>query len=169
LQLAARHLKALRRYRGSTRPLLELPGRDLRAEALAALRAWSEASSGTLACGGYERWRREHPSAPTRNSVAKVFGSWHAAMEAAGLGDRAARRVARRAGGEEARRARRELQRARVVAAVRRFEAEHGRLPRAMEFFKWRLAVLPDTPTQATRYNLFPGGWKAVLEACAGA
>jgi hypothetical protein len=53
-----------------------------------------------------------------------------------------------------------------VVDAVRRFEAEHRRLPRAMEFFKWRLAVMPDTPTQATVYNLFPGGWNAVLEAC---
>jgi hypothetical protein len=167
LELAASHLKALRRYRGSTRPLLELPGRDLRAEALAALRAWGEESTGQLACGGYERWRRANPAAPTRSTVAKLFGSWRAAMEAAGLGDRAARAAATRAGGVAARRARREVQRARVVHAVRRFEAEHGRLPRAMEFFKWRLAVMPDTPTQATVYNLFPGGWSAVLEACA--
>ena len=27
-----------------------------------------------------------------------------------------------------------------------------------MEFFKWRLMAAPDTPTQATVYNLFPGG-----------
>jgi hypothetical protein len=157
LTLACARLRAARTYRRSTRELLELPGRDVRAEALAALHAWSEDSGGRLACGGYERWRREHPGAPTRNTVAKVFGSWRAAMEAAGLGDRAARQVTRRVGGEDARRRRREAQRARVVDAVRRFEAEHGRLPRAMEFFKWRLTVIPDTPTQATVYNLFPG------------
>jgi hypothetical protein len=167
LRLAGRHLLAVRRYRPTTRDLLELPGRDLRAEALAALQAWSKQSPGRLACGGYTRWRRDHPAAPARNTVAKVFGSWRAAMEAAGLGDRASRAAATRAGGVAARRARREVQRARVVDAVRRFEAEHGRLPRAMEFFKWRLAVMPDAPTQATVYNLFPGGWSAVLEACA--
>jgi len=33
---------------------------------------------------------------------------------------------------------------------------------------KWLLAVMPDTPTQATVYNLFPGGWNALLEACGG-
>jgi len=38
-----------------------------------------------------------------------------------------------------------------------------------MEFFKWRLAAAPDTPTQGSVYNLFPGGWAAVLEACAAA
>jgi hypothetical protein len=74
---------------------------------------------------------------------------------------------ARPSGTDEARKAWRHVQRGRVINAVRRFEAEHGRLPRAMEFFKWRLAVMPDSPTQATVYNLFPGGWKAVLEACA--
>ena len=51
--------------------------------------------------------------------------------------------------------------------AVRRFEAEHGRLPREMEFFRWRLAAVLDAPTQATVYRLFPGGWHAVLDACA--
>jgi len=90
-------------------------------------------------------------------------------MDAAGLAERAARSAPTRAGGGEARRARRDQQRARVAAAVRRFEAEHGRMPRAMEFFKWRLAAAPDTPTQGSVYNLFPGGWAAVLEACAAA
>ena len=69
----------------------------------------------------------------------------------------------------EARREGLDRQRARVAAAVRRFEAEHGRMPRAMEFFKWRLTAAPDTPTQGTVYKLFPGGWAAVLEACAAA
>ena len=106
---------------------------------------------------------------PTRNTIAGAFGSWHVAMNAAGLGDRAARSAPTRAGGGVARRERLDRQRARVAAAVRQFEAEHGRKPRAMEFFKWRLVAAPDTPTQATVYNLFPGGWAAVLEACAAA
>jgi hypothetical protein len=148
--------------------LLELPGRDIRAESLAALRAWSDESAGPLSCLAYSAWRRQRHGHPPRNTIAKTFGNWHAAMEAAGLADRAARQVPRRVGGEAARRVRREAQRARVIEAVRRFEAEHGRLPRAMEFFKWRLAVMPETPTQATVYNLFPGGWNAVLDACGG-
>ena len=88
-------------------------------------------------------------------------------MEAAGLVGRVAG-PARPPVTAEGRESWRQVQRGRVVDAVRRFEAEHGRLPRAMEFFKWRLAVMPDTPTQATIYNLFPGGCKAVLEACGG-
>ena len=40
-----------------------------------------------------------------------------------------------------------------------------GALPTAMEFFRWRLVVAPATPTQATVYRLFPGGWPAVLAA----
>jgi hypothetical protein len=105
--------------------------------------------------------RRRRATRSTRQ-----FGGWYAALAAAGLGDRAARAV-RRTGGEEARRERRLAQQARVVAAVRRFESEHGRHPRAIEFFRWRLAAAPETPTQATVYNLFPGGWNAVLAASA--
>jgi hypothetical protein len=61
--------------------------------------------------------------------------------------------------------ARRFEQRERVLASVRRFVAEVGHVPRAMEYFRWRLGADPDTPTQATVYNLFPGGWRAVLAA----
>jgi hypothetical protein len=50
-----------------------------------------------------------------------------------------------------------------VIAAVRRFASEHGRLPRALEFFRWRYEGRIDAPTQATVYNLFPGGWNEVL------
>ena len=41
----------------------------------------------------------------------------------------------------------------------------HGSLPTAMQFFRWRLVEAPATPTQATVYRLFPGGWPAVLAA----
>lgn len=166
LCLSASELRAVRTYRPSTRELLELPGRDLRAESLAALEAWAAASDGRLSCVDYSRWRRHHRDAPTRNTITTSFGSWYAAMEAAGLADRAARRGVRRIGGEERRRAQRVAQRARVVEAVRRFEAERGRLPRAVEFFRWRFEGAPDSPTQATVYNLFPGGWAEVLDVC---
>jgi hypothetical protein len=40
-----------------------------------------------------------------------------------------------------------------------------GHPPRAMEYFRWRLERDPNTPTQATVYNLFPGGWKTAIDA----
>jgi hypothetical protein len=51
---------------------------------------------------------------------------------------------------------------------VREFEREHGRLPRALEFFRWRLEGAVDAPTQATVYSLFPGGWAEVRDAAGG-
>jgi hypothetical protein len=56
-------------------------------------------------------------------------------------------------------------QRERVLASVRRFVAEVGHVPRAMEYFRWRLERDPQTPTQATVYSLFPAGWNAVRDA----
>jgi hypothetical protein len=162
LRLTAKRLLEARRYRPSTRDLLELARRDIRSECLAALQSWGATTDDALACGAYSRWRSDNPVCPTRNTVAKEFGSWHAALEAAGLGHRAARRP-RPVGGDAGRRRRRRAQRARVVEAVRRFETERGRLPRAMEFFKWRAAALPDSPSQATVYKLFPGGWDGLL------
>jgi hypothetical protein len=164
LHRVGEQLRLERRYRPSTRPLLHLARRDVRAESLQALQAWAEATPGRLSCGSYAEWRRVHPRSPTRNTVAQAFGGWHAAMDAAGLLDRAARR-SKRAGGESARGPQRAAKRARVVEAVRRFETEHGRLPRAMEFFRWRFAHAPDAPSQAAVYKLFPGGWQAVLAA----
>ena len=58
----------------------------------------------------------------------------------------------------------REAQRERVLAALRHGIIIHGSVPTAMEFFRWRLVEAPATPTQATVYRLFPGGWPAVLQ-----
>lgn len=33
-----------------------------------------------------------------------------------------------------------------------------------MEYFRWRLSDDPSAPTQATLYNLLPGGWAEVLD-----
>jgi HNH endonuclease len=164
---AQERLTEVRAYRPPQRPeLLRLPGRDLRTESLDALTAWSREAVGKLSCGDYMRWRRGRQNAPGRNTIVRQFGSWHAALEAAGLGDRIAR-APRRAGGDARRAALREQQRALVVAAVQRFAREHGRWPRALEFFRWRLEAAVDAPPQATVYNRFPGGWAEVLEAAA--
>ena len=169
LESAGERLRNLRVYRPPVRPaLLQLPRRDLKAEALAALREWSRASAGKLSATEYMRWRREHPDAPARNTIARAFGSWYEALSAAGVQERAAASPktveARRRGGEDRRDARQREQRARLVAAVRRFEREHGRLPRALEFFRWRLEANVSAPSQGTVYELFPGGWAEVLQ-----
>ena len=113
------------------------------------------------------RWRRGRQDAPSRNTIVRQFGSWQAALEAAGLGERVAR-SARPMGGEAGRAARRVQQRARVIAAVRAFEREHGQLPRALEFFRWRYERAVDAPTQGTIYRLFRGGWAEVLDQARG-
>ena len=102
--------------------------------------------------------------------MARHFGSWHAALEAAGLADRAAATPDRFANRSRAMfDARRIEQRERVLASVRRCEAALGHFPRAMEYFRWRLEHEPETPTQATVYNVFPGGWNSVREALSAA
>jgi hypothetical protein len=165
IELAASKLRAARAYRPVKRELLELPRRDLRSESITALQEWAAMTPGRLGCGSYVRWRQDHPGAPNRNTVARTFGSWHAAMKEAGLLDRAARRVPTRTRETAQRRAARENKRERVIEAVRAFEAGHGRPPRAMEFFKWRFAAAPEAPSQAAVYKLFPGGWESVLAA----
>jgi hypothetical protein len=146
--------------------LLELPRRDIREACETALVAYAERAPGPLSCAAYTRWRSTVPGAPTRNTIARQFGSWHAALDAVGLADRAAR-PPQRIGGVGARERRRREQRERVVAAVRECERQLGRIPRAMEFFRWRLEFAPDTPTQGTVYLLFQGGWSEVQDAVA--
>ena len=143
--------------------LLRLPGRDLRQESLDALTSWSrETDREALVHGLHALATRASQSVPTRNTIARQFGSWQAALEAAGLGDRLAR-APRPIGGEARRAVRRAAQRERVIAAVRAFERERGHRPRALEFFRWRYEQAVDAPTQATVYKLFPGGWPEVL------
>ena len=163
LEAARQRLANERAYRPPPRTeLVRLPGRDIRRESLDALIAWSRETAGKLSCSAYMHWRCGQPAAPGRNTIVRQFGSWQAALEAAGLGDRLAR-PPRPVGGEARRAARRVEQRARVIAAVHTFEREHGQLPRAMEFFRWRYERAVDAPTQGTVYRLFPGGWAEVL------
>lgn len=152
---------------GARRALLRTASRDLSEESLDALWCWSRAQDGPLSCVDYMRWRRGVPSAPARNTVVRQFGSWHRALAAAGLADRVAR-PPRPVGGAARRERRRQEQRERVVEAVGRCARQLGRIPKAMEFFRWRREFAPDTPTQGTVYRLFDGGWSEIQEAVAG-
>jgi hypothetical protein len=161
-------LKDLRRYRSPVgrlrRPALPRVSEQYIVGALLEFAAERDAA---LDSTNYMAIRRErHPEWPSRDTVTRHFGSWYAALEAAGLAERAARTPDRYANRSRAVfDARRAQQRERVLASVRRFIAEVGHVPRAMEYFRWRLRHDPDTPTQATIYNLFPGGWDSVREA----
>jgi hypothetical protein len=156
--------RAARVYRPGVLPEPSRRSKDRRAETLRILRIWAEEEPGPLSCGRYNAARRA--SWPTRNTVTQRFGSWDAALRAAGLEDRLPRPTPYRAGGREGRAAHVAAQRERVLATLRYGVNLHdGSLPTAMEFFRWRLVEAPGTPTQATVYRLFPGGWPAVLAA----
>ena len=160
---------AARRYRPGRPPAAANRAEAGRAEALRVLRRWAADTPGQLSCGNYAAARE--PEWPTRNTITQRFGSWHAALAAAGLADRAAStrtaQQARLRGAAAHREAHIAAQRERVLAVLR--FAVHidggGTLPTAMQFFRWRLINAPATPTQATVYRLFPGGWPAVLAA----
>jgi hypothetical protein len=167
VETARERLNDVWQYRAPTRThLIQPPRRDFRAESLLVLREWSREHAGPLACTAYVQWRREHPSAPTRNTINPpvrrlVRG---ARRRRAGRPRRTGRQTHRRRGSAAGAAPRATSAGRRRGSAIR---SEHGRQPRAIEFFRWRLAAAPETPTQATVYNLFPGGWNAVLAASA--
>ena len=167
---ADNELKSLRQYQRPRGRLWKPPiPRVMAFDIVEALKAFARQHDGALDALTYMRIRREHhPEWPARNTVARHFGGWRAALEAAGFGERAAASAERFANRSRTTHdAQRERQRRRVLEVVQRCAADVGRTPRAMEFFRWRLANEPDTPTQATVYKLFPGGWPVVLEALA--
>jgi hypothetical protein len=166
----ADRLVATRRYTQTDWKPRKAParGRRCQVDPLDALRTWAAEEPGALSVNRYVAARRLHPGWPTRNTVAKRFGSWHAALEAAGLGDRAAtdadRHARREARTRERRAQRREASRALLLDGVRRYlDAHPGREPAATEFFVWRRETGLEIPTQATMYTLFDGGWREVL------
>jgi hypothetical protein len=52
-----------------------------------------------------------------------------------------------------------------ALRSVRRCSLSLGRPPAAVEYLRWRLESDPQSPSQASIYRLFPGGWPAVLAA----
>jgi hypothetical protein len=153
-------------------PPRRLDERRLRCRA--ALVAWAQlVGYESLTAPSYAQLRAAaHPDWPDRNTVARAFGGWRVALEACGLPTTRsfdARRIAR---SEQTRgtrrRARNVSQREEIAAAVRRCHDELGGWPRAMEFFRWRLRNAPDSPSQATLYRVFPGGWREVVAEAFG-
>ena len=143
------------------------------ARCLDALRAWAASLEGPGSASDYNNWRRSlAPDAPTRNTVAAAFGSWRAALIAAGISCDRAQPPERLMRVREARSPARTAQRARrrsfVLDAVTSCVADLGREPRATEFLAWRLQHAPESPCQMTLYRVFPGGFNEVLAALRG-
>jgi hypothetical protein len=169
---ARRELGQLRRYRPGA-PLPSAKNRTVQrmyqqnVAWLALLREWAADEPGPLTGEKYQRARLA--GWPSRNTLARRFGSWYDALAAAGLSERAAlspdMRDARLRGGEPAREERRRLQRERVVAALRLCEQSLGRSPGPTEYARWRLHNDPDAPSFGTAYRHFPGGWSELLAA----
>jgi hypothetical protein len=64
--------------------------RDARLAYVDVLRTFAaEVPDGKLSCTTYEQARAGHPEWPTRNTLARAFGTWEEALAAAGLGSRA--------------------------------------------------------------------------------
>lgn len=163
-------VREARRYQARMLPV-SLPRRATkRTRYVAVLVAWARDTGPPYTATSYERWRSgAEPTTPTRNTLARFFGSWRDALAASGLprdGSRSARANARAVDTAAAKRAASRLRRrAALLREVDCCWTVLGRVPTASEFFRWRLANAPQSPGQAAVYCLFPGGWAAVLEA----
>ena len=109
---------------------------------VSALQAWTRAHGHSP---GGARWSRAAPEHPNRKTVISHFGSWQAALRAAGL-----------AGAPRTRW--REWSDSEIVDALRAWEIRHGRAPSAMD---WAGATY-EHPTSWTVTSRF-GDWHAAL------
>jgi hypothetical protein len=174
-ELAAR-VRERRAYKPGLTTIVNVdPLEERRARQIAVLRAWAAATPGGARTGtAYEAWRRSaRREAPQGDTVAAAFGSWLAAIDAAGLNVKGCRPPAANSTAETtadaARVARQARQRAVIVSAVRRCARELGRSPRATEFFAWRNRFAPEVPSHMTVYRVCPDGWQSVVESIWGA
>jgi LAGLIDADG endonuclease len=160
------------------RPPDPLPTRDQARERreryVRVLHTWQAVSQPPFTTTSYDRARRElHPEWPSRNTLSRVFGSWRSALEAAGLpleGARSPITVGRiRAANTRAHTDRQAAWRTALAETILACYRELGPGLSASDFFRWRLRFAPSSPTQATLYRLFPGGWREALEAALAA
>ena len=166
----AMRVRVARVYR--TQTPVSAPDRtaERQARCIAALLEWAADNAGPTTATAYRKARLERDcNWPDRNTIARQFGSWARALEAAGLpteGCRAPETNARVVQtGRPARQRQRAAQRELILATVKECAEELGHSPRALEFFRWRLQRARDTPSQMTVYRAFPGGWNSVLAA----
>lgn len=172
-QLAER-LKDLRAYKPGLEWNDAVDARTARRRRhIAILRAWATEIDSPRTVTAYEAWRKNSGrSAPGRNTIVRAFGTWTQALDAAGIGTEGCRRaeaVARTQAATAARRASlKAKQRGLILAAVRECAQTLGRYPRPTEYSAWRRDFAPETPSHATVYRAFRGGWASVLEALTG-
>jgi hypothetical protein len=172
-RLLATRVKERRAYK----PGLELNGAvdalsARRRRHILVLREWAAGTRGPRTATAYEAWRRGSVRVvPKRETIAAAFGSWRAALEAAGLSTQGCRSPATiakmQATTVAATQTRAARHRAAILGAVGECTRMLGRHPSATEFFGWRSRFAPETPSQATIYRVFPDGWESVLEALA--
>ena len=110
-------------------------------EVLAALRAWSVRHGRPPLSTDWRRAAGDHPTAAL---VQHRFGSWRAALEAAGIAP-----------------TRTEWTRERVVAAIRSHIDEHGRPPLSSEWCRPAGDEHPPTHIVVNRF----GSWRAAIAA----
>ena len=163
-------MRTARRYRApETLPISSPSSTAKRGRYIATLTTWARDVGPPYTATSYESWRAQSCArTPTRNTIARFFGSWLAALSAVGLsrhGTRSPDTIARGLErGASARAAAERRQRLAVLTAVRRCCSAMQAVPSATEFFRWRLENAPDSPGQAQVYRLFPGGWQSVLD-----
>jgi hypothetical protein len=128
------------------------PPERSRADVLTALRAWARETGRpptqadwTPSTDRGSRWAREYPRWPSFMTVTTLFGSWRAALEAAGL--RPNHRL---------------WTRSEIAAALARWTADRGRPPRQGEL-AYGAAGMPTTSTIRKHF----GSYAAALEAAA--
>jgi hypothetical protein len=95
---SAAALKELRAYAPRTNPVRSGcadPSAKKRA-LVDILTTWASELDGPLACTAYDTARAGRPHWPRRDTISLAFGSWAAALDAAGLGDRRVRGPYRR-------------------------------------------------------------------------
>ena len=93
IELATEGLRNVRRY--VHRPFTPTSdGADAQqAVFLELMRTWAAATEGELTCTKYMVTRKANPHWPNRDTIVRAFGSWTAALDAAGLAGRASPRA----------------------------------------------------------------------------
>jgi hypothetical protein len=165
----AKALREARQYRPPPPTPAEPTYRDERRQHyLRVLQEWARFAPPPFTSSAYESLRRRRRNEwPHRNTLVRLFGSWHSAVSAAGLsteGLRTREMVENvRNGSAESRARRREAGRRCLGRAILACRQEVGDAVTASEFFRWRLRADKESPSQPTLYRLFPDGWQEAL------
>jgi hypothetical protein len=171
VEQAATKLAETRAYRGANCSLVHTDRHEEQRRALVeVLRESARASDGLLTAATYARGRASNPRWPTRNTIASTFGSWAAALTAAGLSHRCSGRA--RWGAAclpqeftddelwQRRHAREQVLEAVAEVAVDRTS---DRAPTVHDYLAHRAANDRSLPCLSRLYDLFPSGWWSVL------